>query len=348
MTDRMPQIIASLEPEIRKAFLSAINDLRGSVQIKEVVDALESGRIEQALEALNLDASFFHPLEDAIRAAFMGAGAQALASVTFPRGMKVVARFNGSNPRAAEWVRKRGADLVTEIVTDQRDGIRAFVSESYTSGVHPRSIALDLVGRVNPATGRRAGGIIGLRSDQIEAVRRMRQELGGVPDYAAYARRQARDRSFDKLVARAAREGKPLDKATIDRITGRYADKLLLVRGETIARTEALAGAHRAQVEGMQQLIDAGKVDAQSVKKVWSATDKVKTKYSRTRDSHIRLNGTEIPWNEAFRSPTTGRLMMHPGDTSLGAHGEDTINCRCHMLIRIDRYAALRQRELAG
>lgn len=341
------QIADALEPGLRQAFLDAVADIKQTTVIKRLVAALEAGRTEELLRALDLDQSFLAPLEEAIRSSFAAAGAEAARALpSLPAsGGRIVARFNGANPRAAEWVSRRGAALVTEILEDQRLGIRRFVEESYAVGRHPKQIALDLVGRVDPLSGRRRGGIIGLRSDQMRAVARMRSELSGVPSAAAYRRRGARDRAFDRLIATAEQEGRKLDQATIGRILARYEDNLLKVRGEAIARTEALAGAARAQVEGVQQMIDAGKLSERHVKKKWSATDAFKSKGSRTRDSHIALNGTVLPWGEAFVSPTTGRRMMHPGDTSLGAHGEDTINCRCFMHIQIDRYAALREME---
>lgn len=201
------------------------------------------------------------------------------------------------------------------------------------AGQNPRSTALEVIGRVNRATGRREGGIIGLTSGQAGYVQNARDELlsGDPARMRAYLDRQLRDRRFDTLVLRAIREGRPVSAADVDRIAGRYADRLLAYRGEVIARTETIASTHAGQREGFQQLIDSGRIRASQVRKIWKATgDK------RTRDSHMALHGESVGWGEAFISPATGAPMMHPGDTSLGARGEDTIQCRCWMETRVD------------
>lgn len=199
------------------------------------------------------------------------------------------------------------------------------------AGDNPRATALQIVGRINRATGRREGGILGLTSGQARYVANARTELSDPAGMADYLKRGLRDKRYDRLVMRAIRDGKPLSQADVDRIAGRYADRLLKFRGDVIARTETIASTHAAQREAMQQLIDTGRVNANQVRKVWKATGD-----GRTRDSHLMLHGESVRFDEPFRSPATGALMMHPGDTSMGAKGEDTIQCRCWMENRID------------
>lgn len=346
----MKALAEEMEPALRRAFLQAIADIKSSAILRRLVSELQDGNIEGVLRLLNLEPAYFTPLSEAVRNTFHTAGTQAALNLpALPTAAGVIkVRWDGTNPRAAAWVAERAADLVTEIIDDQRDGIRDFIVNAFTEGRHPNRIALDIVGQMQP-NGRRGGGILGLRSDQMEAARRMREELSGVPSLAKYRRRESRDKRFDAVIARAEREGRTLSTGQIDKIVGRYEDIMLRKRGETIARTEALAATHKAQTQAVQQQIDSGKLDPRFVKKVWSATDAVYIKKKgHTRLSHVQLNGVEKPWGEPFVSPATGELMMHPGDTDLGARGEDTINCRCHMYIRVDRYAMLRETELAN
>lgn len=207
-------------------------------------------------------------------------------------------------------------------------------------GRNPRATALDITGRINRATGRREGGILGLNSAQTDAVIRARQELlsGDPAQLRNYLTRARRDKRFDRLVEKALRDGRPVAKADADRITGRYKDRLLALRGETIARTETLAGLNAGKEEGIRQLIDSGKVKRSQVKKIWRATGD-----SRTRDSHMALNGAEAGIDEAFTSPLTGARMMFPHDTSLGAPASETIQCRCYYEITIDYFAPFRR-----
>lgn len=187
---------------------------------------------------------------------------------------------------------------------------------------------MDITGRINRATGRREGGILGLTSGQTDAVIRARRELENLD--SNYFTRKRRDARFDGLVRKAIKAGKPLSQADIDRVTGRYKDRLLKYRGEVIARTETLAALQSGKVEGIQQLIDAGKLRADQVTKRWRATGD-----ARTRDSHAAMNDQRVGFNAAFVTPS-GFHMAHPHDSSLGAPASETIQCRCLMEFKID------------
>lgn len=220
--------------------------------------------------------------------------------------------------------------------------MRLVLEAGQTEGRNPRATALDIVGRLNRATGRREGGILGLNSAQTDAVIRARQELlsGDAAQMRNYLTRGRRLPKFDRLVRKAIAEGKPLARADADKAVQGYSNSLLKLRGETIARTETLAGLNAGKEEGIRQLIDAGKVQRSAVKKVWRATGD-----DRTRDSHMALNGTEVGIDTAFTSPLTGAQMMFPHDTSRGAPASETIGCRCFYEIKIDYIGAL-QRQI--
>jgi len=196
------------------------------------------------------------------------------------------------------------------------------------AGRNPRETALEITGRINKVTGRREGGILGLTSGQTDAVIRARAELQDLD--ANYFTRKRRDARFDGLVKKAIKSGKPLSRGDIDRITGRYKDRLLNYRGEVIARTETLASLNAGRVEGFAQLVDSGKVRADQVTKVWRSTGD-----GRTRDSHQAMNGQTVRLNAPFTTPE-GFKMLHPHDNSLGAPASETIQCRCFMEFKVD------------
>lgn len=216
---------------------------------------------------------------------------------------------------------------MTEIVTDQLEAIRQTVETGLADGRNPRNVALDLVGRLNRQTGRREGGIVGLTSQQAGYVINARKQLEALD--AGYFDRKLRDKRFDRTVAKAIREEKPLSRADIDRILGRYADRLLAHRGEVIGRTEAIAALHAGQFEAARQLVDSGKVRADQITKVWDATGD-----ARTRLTHAAMDGQAVKLNEAFISPS-GARMLHPHDVSLGAPADEIIQCRCFMAIKV-------------
>lgn len=244
------------------------------------------------------------------------------------------ARFDIRNPVAEAWLRNHSSSLVTSIVRDQLEAIRITVSSGVGMGRGPRQMALDLVGRVS-ATGRRAGGIVGLTSQQAGYVATARaQLLSGVPEeMAGYFNRVARDRRFDGIVRRAIEAGRPVSAADVDRIAGRYADRLLRLRGEMIARTEALTAFNTGRDEAIRQHVAAGRISGRNVQKEWSASGD-----DRVRDTHAAMNGQTVPFDQPFTSPS-GAQLMHPGDTSLGAGAAEIIQCRCSVRYRIDQIA---------
>ena len=147
--------------------------------------------------------------------------------------------------------------------------------------------------------------------------------------YGAYFQRERRDRRFDATIRRAEREGRALTRQEIERISGRYSDRLLQLRGETIARTETLTGLRAAQYEAAKQLVASGKVPRNAVRLVWRATFD-----GRTRDSHATLHGESTGIDEPFVSPLTGARLRYPGDPQGGA--KEVINCRCALRVRVD------------
>lgn len=79
--DQFEKALALLEPQMRDAFLASVADVRSSAQLAVIVRALENGRIDQALAALNVDAAFWAPLDDAMRQAYLLGGRNAIAAL---------------------------------------------------------------------------------------------------------------------------------------------------------------------------------------------------------------------------------------------------------------------------
>jgi hypothetical protein len=315
-------------PRIRDAFLQAIQDAKSVVRIEDVVALLSQGDIEGAARLLEIDRLLLAPLDQAISDVYMHSGAVAMQAIvdTAPRAMRLVARFDGRNPVAENWLRDHSSTLVTEIVADQRDGIREALRAGMEAGRNPRGVALEVVGRIDKVSKRRVGGLLGLTSQQMRSVANARAELlsGDPAQMRAYLERKLRDRRLDGIVKRAIKDGKPVAAKDVERLMGRYSDRLLAYRGTVIARTEALESFANARWEATRQLIEAGTIQEQHVTKVWSATlDK------RTRDSHVALNGKKADMREAFVSPLTGARMLFPMDRSQGAPGSEIIQCRC-------------------
>lgn len=319
-------------PGLGRAFDEAVADIRSVAQLRALEAAIERGDVEGAFQALRLGAEFFAPLDRQIEQAFRAGAVYQLGLLPKRRpggSAGLVVRFDQRHPRAEAWSRENAAALVTEILEDTRTMVRQTMTEALEANRPPRSTALDITGRMDGNS--RKGGLLGLTSGQAEYVRRARAELADPERAAEYLRRTRRDRRLDATVKRAAREGRRLSAAEIDRIAGRYADRLLALRGEAVARTESLRALNAGRAEGVMQMIERGDVPADAVTLVWQATPS-----ARTRDSHRMMHGQEVGFGEAFTSPVTGARMLYPGDGSMGAPASELINCRCSVRTRVD------------
>lgn len=70
-----------MEPAFRTAFLQAVQDIRSAAQLAQLVAAIERGDIPRALAVLNVDPAFWAPLDDAIVAAYLRGGRDAIAAL---------------------------------------------------------------------------------------------------------------------------------------------------------------------------------------------------------------------------------------------------------------------------
>lgn len=328
------ELLDQYEPQLAAAFQRAIDEITSQAQIGQIVEALERGDINRAIEAVYLDQAAFQEFERVLQGAYVAGGNETLNELSLrdPQGKRFVVRFDLRALAAENWLRTYSSELVTNIVSEQRTVIRNTLTNGLAAGDNPRTTALNVVGRINKRTGRREGGVIGLSEPMERAAQNARQALneGRYGDYLALTRRDAR---FDALIARAKRYGKPLSQAQIDKIIGRYRDRLLKLRGDTIARTETLASLHAAQFESLNQLVATGKVKSNQVKLVWDAT-----RDTRTRIAHMIADKQTITLGETFT--VGGKSMRYPGDPNGGP--ENVINCRCALRPRIDYFTNLR------
>jgi hypothetical protein len=319
------------EQAVRDAFLRVIGNIIDDTILQDIVRALEAGNIEAVFRALGVQESVWEPLIDAIEDAYKAAG-YAFAA-TFPARLQgpdgaFVFRFSMRNPFVEKWLKEQSSRLIVAVTEETREAVREIARAGAERGSNPRSVALDIVGRVDPATKQRIGGVVGLTVRQAQWVESARARLMSLDP--AYLSMQMRDKRFDKLVERAIRTGKPLTAADVDRLIVRYRDNALKFRAEMIARTEMLQGQSAAEYEATRQVVAMGAARESAVQRVWdSAGD------ARTRPSHRAMEGQTVGFDEPFVTPGGARLM-YPGDQSLGAPGKEVILCRCRARPKIN------------
>ena len=105
-------LIDRLEPEMRNAFLEAIDQITSAAQMNRLIAALEAGNVEEAIEALRIEQGFFSPLNEATRGAYLDGGNLVLAGLKLKdpfSGDKFVLGFDGRAVRAERWLRDQSS-----------------------------------------------------------------------------------------------------------------------------------------------------------------------------------------------------------------------------------------------
>ena len=318
----LPDLIATWEPALQKAFQESIANIRNPASFARIVELAEARDVEGLMRELRINPTSFRPLDKALLDAYEAGGNHAADVVGQPRGAKVVVQFDIRNPRAEDWLRSHSSTLIREITDDQREVIRETLAAGMTAGKNPRNTALDLVGRINPATKKREGGIVGLTASQEGWARRYEAELQA-GDLAALTRK-LRDQRFDGAVKKAVADGKPIPAEKIAAMVAAYRNRALRHRAEAIARTETLTAMNAASFENARQMVERGQAPFGLTKTWHSGRD------SRVRETHRHLDGQAVPLQSRFRSDS-GATLAFPGDPS--APPAERIQCRCWMSV---------------
>ncbi|MDK3016547.1 structural protein [Pseudodonghicola flavimaris] len=317
-------ILATFEPQVRDAFLSAVYAARSRVSLQELISAYERGDLPAMLELLRMEQGSFWQLQEAIRQAGVAGGTN--VAKTLPAGLKGSFSFNGQHPRAEQLLRELGAQLVQGMEQDTLEAARRVIVSALQEGRASRAVALDLTGRMATSgtlKGQRVGGMIGLTPDQADWVVNARLDLRALD--RRYFTRKLRDRRYDPMVRKAIESGKPLSPAQVDKITGRYKDRLLAYRGQVVATHEVHAAQAAGRHEAYLQLSEGDNVAA--VTKKW-----IHGHSKEPRRDHRQMDGTVIAFDQDFVMDDGARLRF-PHDPRGGI--KHSAGCNCTMFYRV-------------
>lgn len=323
--------------EVADAFFAAIDSIKRQAVLSRITAAIEAGDIEGALDALDIDPAAFNDMLDRIRDAQTEGGKYETSVMPKrkPDGAAFTVRWDGRAYSAENWLREHSSELITRTTQDMREAVRASLVAGLERGDNPTRTALDIVGRIDRATGKRTGGVLGLTTPQEEALRRAREELGSADPAGLknYLTRVRRDKRFDRSIAKAIREGRAVDPAIAAKAATQYANGLLKLRGETIGKEETFTALEAGRAQAYQQAVDAGKIAESAVKKIWRHFSS-----RNPRHQHVALNGKTVGLREYFVMPD-GTLMQRPHDPE--APARHRIGCRCQADYSISWYEGL-------
>lgn len=338
----LEQAAADWEPTIRMAWLGAITAIRLDIVLKRIIERLEKGDVAGAVRDLGIEDGVFARFEIALRQAYDAGGiatVSAMPSLRDPLGNRIVFSWGVRNLAGEAALREHAANLVTGMTQDMREGLRGILAQNLAEGASPHKAALNAVGRINRATGRREGGLLGLTSQQMRTAEWIRQAMrdGDAEKMRQYLGLKLRDKRFDQSVLKALRDGIGLSEEVASRIFARYSDRALDYRGKVIARHETMMALDKARDDAFRQQIDDGKVEAQDITKIWHHTAR-----KNERVEHKQMQGQTVPFDQPFVAPD-GTQLQYPRDPN--APASHTLNCFCRVEIKIDYAGALVRRH---
>jgi len=318
-------LIAKLEPELRKAFMTAVQGIKDRVVWKELIAALTARDTEAAIAALGITKEAFYGYQTVLVAVYAQGGSLAAAGIKGPRGGAINFLFNMENPRAEAWLSANGSEKITKlIIPGLREAITAKILESYEKGSHPFTIARSLIGNIS--NGKRTGGLLGLSAPQMGYVESMRSRLqnGSASEIEKILSGMTlRDKRFDKLLGRVQQGKATLTAKNVEDMINGYTNKLLKRRGEDVARTETGMAVMASRKESMQQVLEKLNYPDNAVIKTWRHGGGVKD----PRPHHVAANNKQV-------RGLNGAVLQYALDPDGGA--EEIINCTCDTTMRID------------
>ena len=329
MATTLEQLYLLQIPEVQNIFISAMENIVDRAVIEDMVEAIENNDIEALYQASGFTPALLNPIIKKIEEIY-----EETASITvgsWPKRLNAV--FNIRNEKVENDLRDFSSNFITNITDEAKEVVRFQLAEGMARGDNPRETALNIVGRVNPTTKKREGGVIGLSSNQIRWVANARKYLENLDE--KYFTLGLRDKRFDSIVRKAIESGKKLTKDEVSKLITAYEKKALKYRGDAIARTETMQAINRGEYASIRQGIEEGYIKENQVRKWWDDTGD-----GRTRLTHVALGNkyskkNMIGFNEPFVS-VSGSQLLYPGDKSLGASLREIVHCRCKAQYDID------------
>jgi hypothetical protein len=332
------QLLAKLEPDIRRAFMAGVVDLHANVDWRALLSALESGSTSSAIAALNVSEAAFAQYSQAATSAFIESGTSTASLIRATGQGNIGLRFNLQNPRAEQWIRQNVATQVVGFVQEQIETARVVIASGYATGQHPHGVALDLVGRVGPG-GVRQGGVLGLdgpRAARLDSVSRGMRSPDGVRGLVIKHRdgtlsmRYKVNKATAKRIEKAYLKGEAVPAAGRAISERQYSNALLKDRAETVATTEAAAAVMGGRDESWRQAAETQGVDASDVAKTWRHR-----RGSDGRATHIAMAGVTVMGLDTPFVMTDGSVMKFAHDPDGGAL--NNIGCGCDTEYKLRR-----------
>lgn len=241
----------TLEPGLRRAFLSQLRAARSRASIRRLAGFIRNGDTTGLVQYILDLVGGLEALRDSLTQALVASGQFTAAHM--PGSLLV--SFNAYNPAVVAAVNLETLRLIRQITTGLRESIVESLSESLIEGIGPEAAA------------RRIRGEIGLTVKQRRAVANFRRMLqAGDPQVL---RRELRDRRYDRTLLQVLQGKRTLTADEIERMTERYYERYLIYRSNNIARTESIRALHNGGRLAWEEVFERGLMQRDEVVRFW-------------------------------------------------------------------------------
>lgn len=320
--------------------MASVTDLQANVDWTRLLAELANMSTEGAIAALNISPEAWAEYSASVTSAYAKAGASTAAQITQQGIGTIGTRFQMSNPRAQAWIAENVGGSIVGFTREAQMTARTVIEAGYALGEGPKTIAIDLVGRVGNG-GVRTGGILGLdnpRAMRLQAVTAGMRTPEGVRDLVTQhldgtiSVRYQVNPATEQRILKAFRAGTevPLNERVISE--RQYSNALLKARGDTVAATEAANAVMAARQEQWVQLAEAQGLDARAVKKTWQHRRGGAKEF---RPSHLAMSGKTVQGLFTQFIFPDGTQMQYAHDLAGGAR--NNINCGCDTTYSLNR-----------
>jgi hypothetical protein len=227
------RIARRMQPEMREAFLFAVEKAKKSMSVEAIAAALEtrnSGAVLDLVPLAQFEKEFGEKGEKVLKQTLELAGDYAAKLLAKDLGLPV--SFDLTNVRAVQWIRRHGAAMVTNVTAQTRAAIVQAIERAIIEGRPPAEAAQDLIKLQ-----------MGLNQQQEKALAAFQAKLA--------------DEGASNIAERVAKYARALERK----------------RSLMIARTETLNASNGGQQTLWLEAKDAGYLDPNNVNRQWLVTD---------------------------------------------------------------------------
>lgn len=328
---------------MRAAFMASVTDIQAGVDWPALLAALAIYNTEAAIAALNISPAAWAEYSSTMTAAYAKAGASTAAQIQQAGIGGVGTRFNMTNPRAQAWIAENVGVSVAGFTREQVEVARKVIEDGYALGQGPRTIALDLGGRVS--NGYRQGGVLGLdgpRAARLQTVTQGMRTAEGVrsiviqrEDGSLVLRYKVNPATAQRII-KAYKAGTEVPESDQVISVRQYRNALLQDRANTVAETETANAVMGARDEQWRQTLDDQGLSADDVVKTWKHNRGTEKDF---RPDHVAMSGQSVRGIDTPFIFADGARLKYAHDPAGGA--KHTIRCGCDTIFRIDHAAGL-------